>query len=30
MAEFKERFDPDFTDPWDEGTKTEMANLSQN
>lgn len=30
MAEFKERFDTDFVDPWDESKMQELAALSGN
>ena len=30
MNDFKERFDIDFVDPWDEGKSSEMADLNKN
>lgn len=30
MAEFKERFDTDFVDPWDEGKMMELGTMSPN
>lgn len=30
MNDFKERFDIDFVDPWDEAKSSEMADLNKN
>jgi len=30
MADFKERFDTDFVDPWEDGKASEMQNLAGN